>query len=285
MNEMSMNHAKGWHVPAAELARYAALEIQDGVTRASIEAHMVVCADCRLAVRCPTELGLDVNAGWSRVADRIDQPSRSRRVGRHHGRLGIWSAAFASPPLIGVTVALGSVLVVLTSVAALLGDRGAIRILMSLAPICPAVAATFAYSHRADPAGCIADATPLAGGRLPFIRALASSVFTLIAGLFASLFTPLTAGHSLVWVLPGLALAAATLAAATWVPPWHAAMSLSVAWAVILFGSAPAGRSLWTIDDLVTNRPEAQVTCLVMLAGGTAIAFVRRHALPNWRTA
>ena len=268
-----------WHVAIADLKAYVGGDVGP-VGRASLESHVTDCAACRsvLAGLRPARR----EELWDRIADRIDVPRRPLR----------WSTtaltvSVSSPLLLGVTAALSVGLLISVAIAAMVGDGWAARVLLSGAPIAPAVGAAIAFRREVDPAGELAEATSLAAGRLPFLRSLVVSVCMFTTGAIASLITTIGWESITFWVLPASAMAAVVLAAATWVDPTHAAAVLTVGWGGAITVWSNRQRRMpppIALDQLFTHRPAVQLFCVVVTISAGLICVRRRSAVPVWRT-
>ena len=152
---------------------------------ASLETHLLGCADCRarLGLGQPT----DTELAWDRLADAIDRPSRSSlaRCARPSRRPPLVQAALVAVLLVG--------LVPLVTATAF-GDAGLVALLV-LAPLAPVAAVALAYRDGSDPAGEISLATPSAGLRLVALRALLVAAVALPLA-FLRRCSPSTAGSS-----------------------------------------------------------------------------------------
>ena len=90
---------RAWHVPPALLARFADDSgTVDDVIAASIDAHLLACAECRHGLTAVAAPGLAATS-WAAVADRIDRPRTTvlerilrRLIGVLRSR-GRWSRA------------------------------------------------------------------------------------------------------------------------------------------------------------------------------------------------
>ena len=175
-----------WHVPVDRLERYAA-GAAGPIEQDSIEAHLLVCDHCRANLAAARPAVAPAHDAMLRaITDRIDQPRR-----RFHRSTGALQVSFASPVLVGTSALLAMALLVAVGVVAAIEPPFSIAVLMALAPIAPVVAAVVGFWPTTDPAGAISDATALAGGRLPFLRALFATAVSAAAGLISSAFTPL----------------------------------------------------------------------------------------------
>lgn len=270
-----------WHIAVDLLTRYARCDATM-VERSSVEAHLLGCDECRAALGAardePTAAAI-----WLGVADRIDVSRRSRR-GVPRGL----AIAVAGPVLCALMFV---VVVTLIGSVALVGafrTRASLAMLIGLAPAAPVALVVAAFRPELDPAGGLAVATPMAGGRLPFLRALLGSLLALAAGAAASTFSPLPADLLLTWLLPGATLAAMVLASATYVNPLRVAVPLTVGWWCLVGVWLNRSRHLSVdvaIGDLVTNQAHAQIVCLALSGVAAAVLLKRRNELPAWRTA
>ena len=271
-----------WHVPVDRLERYAA-GAAGPIEQDSIEAHLLACDHCRSNLAAARPAAAPAHDAMLRaITDRIDQPRR-----RFHRSTGALQVSFASPVLVGASALLAMALLVAVGVVAAIEPPFSIAVLMALAPIAPVVAAVVGFWPTTDPAGAISDATALAGGRLPFLRALFATAVSAAAGLISSAFTPLGWSDALVWLAPGFAFAAIVIAAATWMNPLRVAVGVGAGWCVICMLWARGHRSLDTvdaIDDFATHGARIQIVCLAVIVVASIVTLSRRDAQPNWRT-
>jgi len=266
-----------WHAPPDLLARFAHNPAAlDDMTAASVEAHLVVCADCRGQMTAAASPAL-VTASWDAIADRIDQPRPALLervlhrigVGRGLGRLLAATPALQGAGLLAICVlAAGAVVLSLTADA-----EGPFLVLAPLVPLA-AVAASFAPA--ADPAGEAGVATPMHGAGLVIRRAIA--VVGINFGVLgaAALALPDLGPAAAAWVLPALALALGTLALGAWMRVEVAVAVLSSAW---LLGVSSvwwlAGRDI-PLADSATFSVTGQVTALAAAVAAATIAAARR---------
>ena len=191
----------------------------------------------------------------------------------------------ASPPLFAATAILAGLMLLLVGVVAWTDPTWALPVMLVLGAVAPPIGAAVAFQTRVDPSGELAAATPLASGRLPFIRAITASVLCLPAALVAGLFTELSWRDAAVWLLPGVAMAAIVLASATRVDPIRVGVALAVAWTTVVtrWAQSHRGASVHaTLDGLVANRPQSRLTYLVIAIVAVAVGLKRRDARPNW---
>ena len=275
-----MSFDDNWHVPFDRLEAYATGRAYP-LERSSIEAHLLACAHCRksLAVVGPSATR---EVTLAAIIDRIDRPRRPL-----HRSTGVLLVSLASPALVGATALLAAALLAVVGVTAVLRPPWSAAVLVALAPLAPIVAAVVAFWPATDPAGSLAPATPLAGGRLPFLRALFATSASAAAGLISSAFTPLAWSDSIIWLAPGMAFAAVVVAAATWIDPARLAVGLATGWIVVCLLWARAARSVTTlgsVDDLAIHDAAVQVMGVVVIVVASTVILWRRDAQPNWRT-
>ncbi len=273
-----------WHVSDRELERYANQTIPT-FARASVEAHLLGCDHCRSSLtlmRAPRVRTRATDETWSRIVDRIDVTGRPLR-----SSTTALQVSTSSPLLILATLAVALGVIVGVAVASVAAPRASLPLFVMLAPVAPVLGAVLAFQTGIDPAGQLAEATPLASGRLPFFRALLSCGAALVAVAAASVFVPVGLDDVAVWLLPGLALTALVVAVSTWIDPSRVALLLVVGWAVAVstWSWGPRSRGVrLDLGDLATEQRAVQLVLLAVTLCSTAVAFVRRNELPVWRS-
>lgn len=275
----------GWHVDDAHLLAYVQRSERSFAT-ASIEAHVLECEQCRISLaslrRTSPESASAQSDTWAGITMRIDRPRRTLST-----VVPALQVSLGSMPLVGSTVGAAVALLATLGAIGIVAPRSSLWVQLALAPLAPVVAAALAFQPGLDPAGYIAEATPLAGGRVPYMRALAASLVSLIAGLLVGVFVSMPVDATLAWSLPGLAFATCVIAAGTWVDPARVAAALSLGWALLVAGWWNRWRGIparQAIGHLVLHQRGTQVACLIVATLAVAVSYERRHALPNWRT-
>lgn len=272
-----------WHASDLDLAEYLDGTITH-VHAASVEAHLLGCADCRRRLSETRSAASGADRMWARIADEVDRPSR--RLGHTDG---IWARAlFGSPALAAATLAAVAGVLALPMAVELFSVRVAVTILMAIAPVAPALGVVAAFRPSTEPSGEMGRVAPLGSTRLLLARALVVAVGALPAGLLATLLLPLPASKLLVWVVPGLAFTAVSLALATHGDPTRPALALAVAWAAVVgllavdLREVPVARAL---TDWPASNPAFQLTLAVVAVIAAVDAGVRRDALAPWSAA
>jgi len=257
-----------WHAPPDTLARFARFdESIDDVTASSIEEHLIHCASCRAAVASaadPIELG----SSWVEVADAIDEPRRTF-IERLLVRLGMpddTARIVGATP--GLRLAWLATTVLLAAAAiATARDTGSDTAFLILAPLVPLGSVALAFLPTEEPGGEAAQATPIFGVGLVLRRSLAILAPTFVILAIAGLAQPDLAAGGALWVLPGLALALASLALATYVRVTSATVTLAVAWVSLL-------ASVSLLDGRRVPLAETMVFGLVGQSAALALVLV-----------
>jgi hypothetical protein len=269
----------GWHVDAATLRRY--VERTDSVAEgASVEQHLLTCAQCRAEVNAAVDLALvDLTAVWDGIRDAVEVPRPSvferllRGVGipAHEARLVAVASAFRGVWLVGVAVVLA-----FAGLAAAIGHARGFWFFLAVAPLVPCLVVAFSYDRRWDPALEPEMVTPYPALRLVMLRTIAVLALALPAVLLVGLVVMAVAPFA--WLLPAVGFVTVVLAASTWVSPLNAAMGVSAAWLI----------TVWLLATRVTSpaallQPRIQVAFLVVAAASFGVFLVRHRHLRQLR--
>lgn len=226
-----MTTSATWHAGRDVLARFANDPgAVDDATAASLESHLVACAQCRADVARLADPALAA-ASWDAVVDRIDRPRASllERVLQLLGmRSGLARLAAATPGLrlSGVTAVAG--LTAAAVAAARTVDAGGPFLL--IAPLVPLAAVALTFAAATDPGGEAGVATPVHGTGLAMRRAAAVLLLTFAVLGLGALALPELGSAPLAWALPAAALAVGSLALGTWVRLEVAIGGLAATW-------------------------------------------------------
>jgi hypothetical protein len=271
-----------WHADDAQLTAF-----RDGtlapIAAASLEAHLIGCARCRTALAHATVGDATGRRDriWHAIEDRIDRPSHDWR--------GQWwlQTTIGTPSLVWASVALLLTLLAIPLFASIGSERAAVAVLYAIAPLAPVVGAVLAYRSDTDPAGELASASPLASVRLVLMRAAVVLVVAVPVGLAAAALLPVPFHLVIGWLLPGLALCAVVLAAASRVDPTRLAAALALAWAVVVAAAFANTRNVAlnaALEQLFVNQRFTQVAFGALAAVATAVAVTRRADIRPWST-
>jgi hypothetical protein len=219
-----------WHLDDALISGWVS-GTDGSVVGASVEQHLLGCADCRARVPRPA----DLDDTWLRIRDELEAP-RPSWVERGLARIGVPDAdarviavspAFQAAWLTGLAVILTFVVL-----AALWGDTRGQWLFVMVAPLVPAAGVAIGYDPETEPGLEQECATPYSRARMVLLRSLAliGTGIPLVVGL--SLLLP--GDISFLWLVPAATLTAAVLAASTWTAPLPAASALGFAWLVVV---------------------------------------------------
>jgi hypothetical protein len=271
-----------WHASPNLLARFLnAPDTIDAMAAASIEAHLVMCQQCR---RQLTRAADPVMAAisWDGIADRIDRP-RATLLERVLGRFGISSGLarllVATPSL----QAAGLAVIALVAAAAALVSRttGAEGPFLVLAPLVPLGAVAAAFAPPSDPSGEAGLTTPLHGAGLIVRRTIA--ILGVTFGLLgtAALALPELGVSAAAWALPALALSIGALALGTWLRIEVAVSVLAAGWLATVGAVWWAVGSAGPVVDSATFATTGQTAAIAvaLIAAVTVGARRDRFAL------
>jgi Putative zinc-finger len=252
-----------WHVPDAQLERFAAGPGLPTPTQWSIDAHLERCPDCRarLATVVPAEIGALVDEVQASLAELPLAPQRRRRFApRVTGGLLVSRLAACLALLLAAT---------LLDLAA--ADAASPSWVLLVAPVLPLVGVAASWSRALDPAHDLVAGTPAAGLPLLLRRTLAVLVVVVPAALLAGLVTG--EGDRAAWLLPCLGLTAAALALGGVMDLARATWLVAAAWALGV--AAPA----LALDETPALLEPAWAPAWAALAVFAAAAVaLRRHA-------
>ncbi|MFI6597453.1 zf-HC2 domain-containing protein [Nonomuraea sp. NPDC050536] len=258
-----------WHLPEELIEHYVSGYLEP-VQVMSVESHLARCEHCRAAV--PYERGW-LAESWARIEDLVDRP-RPRPVARLLRRFGVPEhvATFlaATPALArGWLLAVTAVTAFAVAAAHLVSRDtqavfdGLVPFLV-LAPVLPLAGIAVAYGPRVDPVHELQAATPMGGARVLLLRAVAVLVTAIVLTGIATPLLPGPPGLTAAWLLPALALTAATLAMSTRFPPLISAAALTATWFCAVVTSTKL-----TGDVLAPFSPAAQA-----LYGAAALILI-----------
>jgi hypothetical protein len=268
-----------WHADQALLERYAHGETDDA-RALSLEAHLLACVRCRdtLGSLIPAE---PLERMWTGVLEDLDSPAPSSLerlltwtgVPDHVSRLLAATPSLRLSWFLAVSLALG--FAVVASYAA----GGQILPFLVVAPLIPLAGVATAYGPGVDPTYEIGLAAPMRSYHLLLIRAMAVVTTSSVLAGAASLALPGLEWSAAGWLLPSLALSAATLVWSTyWRPQW-AALTLGLAWVALV-----VLLELGSARDLAVFGAAGQVVFLLVLVASAIVLLQRRQSVDFRRT-
>jgi hypothetical protein len=261
-----------WHTDETILAAYAEGRL-DRARSASVEQHLTGCSRCRAAMSPHADADLLARA-WSDTVDVLDRP-RVSLFERLLVALGLpeSSARLAA----GASAArrawvFGCVVVAVYAVAARDVEGRTATWFLSVAPLIPLTGVAVAYGPGSFPMHDVVAAAPYPALRLVLLRCLPVLPMTALVLIAGGLVLPRTAQAAL-WLLPGLALAALSLAAER-----HLGAGWSITVLGILWMGFVAGTRWTTGSAMAAFSPAIQVLSflIVLTAAAFAVLGTRR---------
>ncbi|MGH9279127.1 MAG: zf-HC2 domain-containing protein [Acidimicrobiales bacterium] len=300
-----------WHADSPLLTSYVEGDIDDAQAF-SLEAHLLECARCRAGLtacvartpssacvaRTPSSACVDpdrVAASWHRLDAAIDAPrpgpieSLLRRMGvrEHLARL------LAATPALRVSWLAAVAVTLAFAVAAAYGDHGdrAKLVFLLVAPLLPMAGVAAAYWPGADPASELSLIAPYGGFRLLLVRTVAVMGATIGLAAVASLALPGLDTTDAAWIVPALALSAASLALATFTRPGIAVSLVATTWVAGVLATEIAGAGglqaflrAGPIESGIFD-PGGQLALLALTFVAVAVIAMRRDTFDMGRTA
>ncbi|MBD0840437.1 zf-HC2 domain-containing protein [Streptomyces sp. TRM68416] len=230
-----------WHLDEDDVRAYAQGELTPPLLW-SADTHLAACAACRAVLAEAADPGA-LDAGWERLDAELDAP-RPGFLEALLMRLGVadhTARLLAATPVLRRSWLASVVLLLLTTVGVVYSADSP-TLFLALAPMLPLAGVALSYGPALDPTYEMAVVSPVHGFRLLMIRTLA----VLVAGLglngLATLALPAYGLRALAWLLPALALTAASLALTARLGPVLAPLLVGGAWLALLV-SAEAAKS------------------------------------------
>jgi len=269
-----------WHADHALLTRYAAGDLDDARAY-SLEAHLLECEPCRLALATPSDR-TRLDRVWAEITEAVDAP-RGGLVERGLLRLGVRehvARLLAATPSLRLSwfaaeaVALGFAALAARSAAGGRREELALLLFLVIAALLPVAGVAVSFGPGMDPTYEVGLAAPLRSSRLFLLRAIAVlATSTLLAGA-AALALPGLDWAAAAWLVPSLGLALATLSLSTYVRPLLAAGGVSFAWVFVAIAAA-YGRD----DALSVFRGGGQLAFLLVMTVASVVLWRRRKVL------
>lgn len=276
-----MTAEQTWHADDGVLASYVAGQL-GRATAASVEAHLLACAACRARVQ-PLAPAERLARNLALVHSRIDAPPIPR-IERFLQRLGlperITRLLVVTPSArLAWLIAVASAVAAAVVAADLSGSsqRGVFAFLVA-APLVPLAVVTTTFATRSDPAREVVVATPTPALELLLVRAVAVLVPAVVVTVLAALVVPGHNGEAVLWLLPALGLATATLALGSWLPVGGVAWALGAAWVAAAIVSVRGAPRADLVERFIAFRPAGQAVILAIVVAAAAVVALRRDA-------
>jgi hypothetical protein len=274
-----------WHADPALLRRYAQGEVNDA-RASSVETHLLACEVCRVKLSAIVPVA-PIDRIWLEVVDSLDAPRRGS-VERFLSWVGIpdhVARLLAATPSLRLSwfAAVGLALGFAVFAARVVGDAGPFRPdellpFLVVAPLVPLAGVAAAYGPGIDPTYEVGIAAPMRTDRLLLIRTIAVVGTSVVLASVAALGLPGT-GWTAAWLLPSLALCAASLTLSISITPGWAFGTMAVLWiagVVVAEGMSSQALPLFGASGQLVFA--ATIVVAIVVVGARRESFeVRRH--------
>lgn len=268
-----------WHLERDLADRYSTGRVSP-VLAASVEQHLVGCADCRSLISADQQR---LDAVWSEIIETVEAP-RVGFVERALRGLGVHDATArlvaATPSLRGAWLTGVGVLLVVAFLAAHASRHGTL-LFVALAPVLPVVGVALAFGPQSDPTLEVAASSPYSLVRLLAARTAFVVATTLLPAAGLSLLVPDRGWTAVGWLLPSLAMCSVVLATAQRVEPHLSAAGLSAGWIAVIAWFAARDTVLLSDHGLTVQL----LSLVVLVAAGWSLATHRLEPHPQGRAA
>lgn len=261
---------KSWHADPELLEAYVAGAL-DAIGGASVEQHLVRCAECRAAITPLVDQAARSRA-WSGIRDTVQSPPQPLAI-RLARRLGVSepasillaaTASLRTAWLAGAFVALG-----FATAAVALSGNGFIAPFLLVAPMVPVLGVAAAYGPHEDPLESLVATAPYGRSRLILLRSFAVLVSVLPITALLGLLLPGPLWLAAAWLGPALALVPVLLALSSFVGPRIGGAVISIAWCGVVLLSVRRLPATWPVEA------SQQLTYLALAVTACAVLAVR----------
>lgn len=264
---------QAWHASSALLDAYLTGSLT-AWEAASVEQHLNVCADCRLAVgpRVPRP---DLDRAWEGVRSTVERPPApvairwARRLGLPEPTAVLLTAAAAlrTAWLSSSVVALG-----FAFLAAKVAGGSTLWPFLLVAPLVPVMGVAASYGPATDPLETLITTSPYGRTRLVLVRTLAVLTTTLPVAFLLGLLLPGPLWVAAAWLGPAFAMLPVMMAVATFAGPRVGAGLVSLAWTAVVVGSERRLPATWPVEL------QQQLVFLVVALAACLVIAVRSRA-------
>ncbi len=217
-----------------------------------------------------------IDANWRAISAELDAP-RPARIERVLRTLRVPARVvrmIVATPALRRSWYLSILAVVLVGLGGANPDsRDSLFALLVLAPMLPVLGVGMAYGAAADPSHEIQLATPTHGLRLVAIRSTTVLVVSIAIVLPLAALNDAARPMAAAWLLPALAVTAASLAVMTFLPPRQATAAVAATWfsAVVIANIAASNplAAFAAIGQLLSIAIAAVATLVIVARRGT----------------
>jgi hypothetical protein len=257
-----------WHTEETLLRAYA-----DGragpVSAASVEAHLLSCAECR-ANFGPLMAAEPLDTTWDAIRAAVEAPRRSvmeRVLGQlgmseESARLLIAVPAFRGAWLLGMFV-----VTLFAGVAALFSGERGLALFLLVAPLAPVAGVAASFGGDADPAHELVTVTPHSALHLLLLRTAGVLVTSMPATVLIGLALPQPAWVGVAWLTPAVAGVLVTLALAPSIGCTPAAVCTGLFWTVAVSASVRVHEPL----EVVAPTMQVALWAVALAAAATVV--------------
>ena len=266
-----------WHVDETTLRTYAQGEL-DQARASSLEAHVLSCASCRLAMTSASDADR-LDRIWTHVRDEVDRPSPGV-VELFLGRIGMRdhvARLIASTPSLRASWLTALTITLTFAAIASNGRPRSTLAFLIMAPLVPLAGVAVAFGPGVDPTYEVGLAAPMRGTYLVLLRAGTVLVASIVLIGAASFGLPDIGWKSVAWLLPALGISLASIALATWFDPLWATGSVAFAWIAIATISPSFTRGRPTLERIPVFDASGQAACGVLIVVAAAVIFARAY--------
>jgi hypothetical protein len=238
-----------WHADETLLVAYLDGGL-DALGGASVEQHLLVCADCRTKIGALVDSSA-LELGWDRVRDEMERPPQPATI-RLARRLGLpetlsvlltATASLRTAWLSSCFVALG-----FAYLASRFSEGEALWPFLLMAPLVPVIGVSAAYGPNSDELESLIVTSPYGRTRLILVRTLGVLTTCLPAAVLLGLALPGPDWVAAAWLGPALAMIPILLALASFAGPKVAAGVLAIAWCGVVLPSTRNLPTTWPVD-------------------------------------
>lgn len=276
---MTVPPAHPWHCDESALVAFVDGTV-DPVSGASVETHLMTCAECRADVARLSSDDL-LETVWMQVREEIERPTPgvAERLLLRCGVSEETARLLAAVPALRGAWLLG---VVGATVFAVLGNEisqlvGTAAFLV-IAPLAPLVGVSVSFGGDADPTSELVLTTPYSTLRLLLLRTSGVVASAVPVAIVVGLALPGPSWLAVAWLTPAAALVSVALALGPHLGHTPAAAVVGATWTLAVATAVRMG----SLTELV--EPAIQITCLVLALAGAASVTVHYRSLGHtWR--
>lgn len=263
----------GWHADDDALRAYA-----EGrglpLASASVEGHLMVCAQCRTRF-APMMAAEPLTKVWEVIRAAVEAPRRSA-VERLLGRMGVseeTSRLLAAVPAFGEAWLVGMVAVtVFSGVAATFSESFGLAVFLLVAPLAPVAGVAASYGGDADPSNELVTVAPYSALRLLLLRTAGVLALSVPSAVVVGLVVPGPDWLAVAWLSPAIAGVTLCLALSPRLGTTASATTIGAAWSATVLVAVQAHSPM----TVVNPTTQLFLAALTVAALG---ALVQQHSM------